>query len=173
MLRESAPLSLPEPPRYPRKARPNWLPSEKTDEEHSMGFVFAELTLRNADDVAAVRQGYKKQEDIRQLQVTALVDTGAYTMALPEDIVVQLGLPHVENREFDLADGSKKEMEVVGPVWVKFKNRQTVCLAVKTHDEDVLLGSIPMEDLDVIINPKAQTIEVNPASPYMPKMKLK
>ena len=64
-------------------------------------------------------------------------------------------------------------MPVVGPVWLKFKNRQTVCLAVQTHDDEVLLGSIPLEDLDVVINPKAQTIEVNPESPYMPKMKLK
>lgn len=171
MMRPTAPP--PEPPRYPRRKRPNWLPREETEEKKAMGFIFAEILLCNADDVGLARQGYKKPEEIRQLAVTALVDTGAYTLGLPEDVVVQLGLPHVENREFDLADGSKKEMEVVGPVWVKFKNRQTVCLAVKTHDEDVLLGSIPMEDLDVVINPKAQTIEVNPASPYMPKMKLK
>jgi len=138
-----------------------------------MGFVFAEIILRNAGDVELARTGHMEAEDIRQIMVTALVDTGAYTLALPESIVVQLGLPVVEEREFDLADGSKKAMPVVGPVWLKFKNRQTVCLAVQTHDDEVLLGSIPLEDLDVVINPKAQTIEVNPESPYMPKMKLK
>lgn len=170
-MRPSSPP--PEPPRYPVKRRPNWLAWNAAEEEKTMGFIFADLTLCNAGDVEIARRGFIEEKDIRAIQVTALVDTGAYTLALPEDIVVQLGLPHIEEREFDLADGSKKEMSVVGPVWIKFKNRQTVCLAVKTHDDDVLLGSIPMEDLDVVLNPKAQTIEVNPASPYMPKMKLK
>jgi clan AA aspartic protease len=170
MLRESR---LPEPPRYPRRQSPRWLARNESDEEKIMGFVFAELTLCNAGDIELARQGYKKPEAIRALVVTALVDTGAYTLALPEEVVMQLDLPHIEYREFDLADGSKQKMSVVGPVVVKFKNRQTVCNAVKTQDDEVLLGAIPMEDLDVVVNPRAQTIEVNPASPYMPKMKLK
>jgi len=171
MLRETPPL--PELPRYPRRTFPNWLPRQEYETEEPMGFVFAEITLCNSEDIADARRGLKKPDEVRQVMVTALVDTGAYTLALPEAIVVQLGLPIIEKREFDLADGSKKAMSVVGPVWLKFKNRQTVCLAVQTQDDDVLLGSIPLEDLDVIINPKARTIEVNPASPYMPKMKLK
>ena len=138
-----------------------------------MGFVFADITLCNAGDIELARQGYKKPEEIRAVIVSALVDSGAYSLALPEDLVVQLDLPHVEFREFGMADGSKVKMPVVGPVVVKFRNRQTVCYAVRTHDEDVLLGSIPMEDMDVIINPRSQTLEVNPESPYMPKMKLK
>jgi clan AA aspartic protease len=171
MLRETPPP--PEPPRYPRRGRPGWLKIDEPEGEKEMGFIFADLILSNADDVATARRGFIKPEEIRSLQVTALVDTGAYTLGLPEEIAVQLGLPEVEKREFDLADGSKKAMSVVGPVWVRFKNRQTVCLAVKTHDEEVLLGSIPLEDMDVVLNPRAQTIEVNPESPYLPKMKLK
>ena len=138
-----------------------------------MGFIFAEITLCNVGDMELVRQGYKKPEEVRSVIAEALVDSGAYSLALPEDLVVQLDLPHVEFREFSIADGSKVKMSVVGPVVVKFKNRQTVCYAVKTHDEDILLGSIPMEDMDVVINPRAGTLEVNPESPYMPKMKLK
>ncbi len=138
-----------------------------------MGFIFAELTLSNAGDIEMARRNLLPPEKIRALQVTALVDTGAYTLGLPEQVVVQLDLPHIEFREFELANGAKEKMSVVGPVVVNFKNRQTICYAVRTRDDDVLLGSIPMEDMDVVLNPRAQTIEVNPESPYMPKMKLK
>lgn len=138
-----------------------------------MGMIYADLTLSNVGDMELARLGYKKPEEIRSMQVTALVDTGAYTLAMPEHIATQLDLPFVEYREFELADGSKQKMPVVGPVYVRFKNRQTVCYAVTTRDSDVLLGTIPMEDMDVVLNPPAQTIEVNPDSPYMPKMKLK
>lgn len=138
-----------------------------------MGFVFADITLSNAGDMELARRGYKKPEEIRGVIVSALVDSGAYGLALPEDLVVQLDPPHVEFREFGMADGSKVKLSVVGPVVVKFKNRQTVCCAVKTRDEDMLLGSIPMEDMDVVIHPRSETLEVNPESPYMPRMKLK
>ena len=100
--------------------------SERLQEEQHMGFIFAELILSNADDMAAVRQGFKQPEEIRSLLVTALVDTGAYTLALPEQIVDQLDLPHIEFREFNLANGAKEKMSVVGPVVIRFKNRQTV-----------------------------------------------
>ena len=37
----------------------------------------------------------------------------------------------------------------------------------------VLLGSIPMEDLDVIIDPLKQELTVHPERPYIPKTILK
>ena len=84
----------------------------------------------------------------------------------------QLDLSIIEYREFKLADGSSEKLPVVGPVSVEFANRRTICYVVSTRDE-VLLGSIPMEDLDVILNPRRQTIEINSESPYLPTMKLK
>ena len=97
MLRETKPL--PAPPRYPRRAHPQWLPRQEYEtNDEPMGFVFAEIILRNAGDVELARTGHMEAEDIRQIMVTALVDTGAYTLALPESIVVQLGLPVVEER---------------------------------------------------------------------------
>jgi hypothetical protein len=38
---------------------------------------------------------------------------------------------------------------------------------------EVLLGAIPMEDMDVIIHPQRQELLVNPEHPYMAQMKLK
>lgn len=167
MLREA------KPPALPRIAEPPAVYRVNREGEENMGMIYADLVLSNADDMGAARLGYKSPESIRALQVTALVDTGAFTLALPEHIANQLDLAFVEDREFELADGSKQQMPVVGPVHIRFKNRQTVCNAVKTRDSDILLGAIPMEDMDVVLNPRAQTIEVNPENPYMPKMKLK
>ena len=94
-------------------------------------------------------------------------------MTVPDHVSNQLNLPVIEYREFKLADGSSEKLPVVGPVSVEFANRRTICYVVSTQDDEVLLGSIPMEDLDVILNPPAQTIEINPDSPYLPTMKLK
>jgi clan AA aspartic protease len=162
-----------EPPRIPTNRRPNWLPLEEPEEEVNMGMIYADSTLLNAGDVEVARRGFMAESDIRAVAVRALVDTGAFTMGIPESIAVQLDLPFLEEREFDPADGSKKKLPMVGPVLVKFKNRQTICFAVKTQDDDVLLGSIPMEDMDVVLNPRKETIELNPESPCLPKMKLK
>ncbi len=95
-------------------------------------------------------------------------------MCINEHIMNQLDLPQVGTAEAELADGSIKKVPVVGPLIVNFMNRTTSCNAiVMPGAAEVLLGSIPMEDLDVVMNPKKQTIEVNPLSPYIPKKKTK
>jgi hypothetical protein len=73
-----------------------------------------------------------------------------------------------------MADGSIKEYEVVGPVELRFKNRRTLVNAiVLTGDNEVLLGAIPMEDMDVLIHPLKQELIVNPEHPYFAQMKMK
>jgi hypothetical protein len=63
-----------------------------------------------------------------------------------------------------LADGSKKLVPYVGPVELRFKNRVGFAGALVMGDQ-VLLGAIPMEDMDLIIIPKTRTLEINPDSP--------
>ncbi|MDP4265634.1 MAG: clan AA aspartic protease, partial [Bacteroidota bacterium] len=64
--------------------------------------------------------------------------------------------------------------DIVGPVVVKFKNRRTVCNAmVLQGDSEPLLGSIPLEDMDVLIHSLRQELIVNPDHPYYAQMKLK
>jgi hypothetical protein len=73
-----------------------------------------------------------------------------------------------------LADESERLVDVVGPIEIRFKNRRTVAEAlVLTGATEVLLGSVPMEDLDVVIDPKNQTLEVNPRNPNIPVTILK
>ena len=96
-----------------------------------------------------------------------VVDTGAYNLCINESIQQQLDLPFVEKRKAQLANGHIEEYNVVGPIVLKFKNRQTVCNAmVLQGDAEPLLGAILLEDLDVVILPLRQEMIVNPEHPY-------
>lgn len=131
-----------------------------------MGLVYAELELTNSDDLAVYHRGFLSEEEVRSVRVRALVDSGAYQMVINEHVKGQLGLRVIEERVVALADESERRVEVVGPVEIRFKNRMTLTSAiVLPGTRDVLLGSIPMEDLDVVIDLKRQTLEVNPANP--------
>ena len=139
-----------------------------------MGLIYADLELVSAEDMALERKGYINKEDIKKENVTALVDSGAYMMCVNEHIKAQLDLPVVDTMETELADGSLQVLEVVGPLVINFKNRTTSCnAAVLPGESEVLLGAIPMQDMDVVLVPKLQTIDVNPKSKYMAKKKIK
>ncbi len=139
-----------------------------------MGLIYADLELVSAGDLELVRKGYINKEDVKKENVTALVDSGAYMMCINEHIKAQLDLPVMDTMEAELADGSLQTMEVVGPLIINFKNRTTSCnAAVLPGEAEVLLGAIPMEDMDVVLVPKLQTIDVNPKSKYMAKKKIK
>ena len=139
-----------------------------------MGLVHAEIKLTNSEDIGVFKRGYIKEEDIRHETVTALVDSGAYMLCINEHIKGQLGLSVVDSAQAELADGSIKQVDIVGPVEIRFKNRRcSVDAAVLPGEAEVLLGAIPMEDMDVLINPKSQKLIVNPENPYMAKKSLK
>ena len=139
-----------------------------------MGYVYADITLANATDAGMARRGKLKDKDVRQMTVSALVDSGAYLLTIDETIKTQLGLDVFETREVELANGSHHICEMVGPVDLHFENRSTTCRAlVLPGANEVLMGSIPLEDLDVLIDPKAQKLIVHPDRPYIAGTKVK
>lgn len=139
-----------------------------------MGLVYAEIELINGEDIALARRHIIGEDEIKKMQVTALVDTGSYMLCINETIQEQLQFPLQEKRKAQLANGSIVECDVVGPVELRFKNRQTTCRAmVLPGDSEVLLGSIPLEDMDVLIHPLRQELIVNPEHPYFAQMKMK
>jgi len=139
-----------------------------------MGLTYAEIELINAGDFEMARRHIIGQEEIKRMHINMLVDTGAYNLCINENVQAQLELPFIEKRKGQLANGSIEEYNLVGPVIVKFKNRQTVCNAlVLKGDNESLLGAIPLEDMDVLIHPLRQELMVNPEHPYFAQMKLK
>ena len=122
-----------------------------------MGLVYADIELINSEDIGLARRYIIGEEEIKRISLNMLVDTGAYNLCINESIQQQLDLPFVEKRKAQLANGHIEEYDVVGPIVLKFKNRQTVCNAmVLQGDSEPLLGAIPLEDLDVIILPLRQ-----------------
>ncbi|MBL7703514.1 MAG: clan AA aspartic protease [Ferruginibacter sp.] len=139
-----------------------------------MGLVYAEITLINGEDLILAKRNIIGEEEIKQMNVNMLVDSGAYMMAINETIQEQLQLPIKEKRKAQMANGSVEEYDVVGPIEVKFKNRRcNIDAMVLPADSEPLLGAIHMEDMDVLIHPLRQELIVNPEHPYFAQMKMK
>ena len=105
-----------------------------------------------------------RQSELEPVEVEALADSGAVHLCIPEHIRIQLQLDEIDKKEVTLADGSQKLVPYVGPIELRFKNRVGFAGAVVMGDQ-VLLGTIPMEDMDLVIIPKTRTLDVNPNSP--------
>ena len=139
-----------------------------------MGLIYADIELINAIDLGLAKRHEIGDEEVKRMQVSMLVDTGSVYMCINETVQEQLQLEVVEQRKGQLADGSVVEYNVVGPIEVRFKNRRCVVDAmVIPGDNELLLGAIPLEDMDVLINPYRRELIVNPDHPYFAQMKLK
>jgi clan AA aspartic protease len=125
-----------------------------------MGTVYTEIMLKNAADMSAVQRGYMAEKDVRQCPVRALVDTGAGTLVINEAVRQQLGLEIKGLRGAYLADGLRQVCRVTEPVEIHWNNRETTCPALLLPGaEEVLLGAIPLEDMDLIVDPSARELK--------------
>jgi len=138
-----------------------------------MGLVYVDIDVINSTDLELARRGIIEDKDIKKLTLRALVDSGAYMLVIPEHVRLQLDLPEVDRREAVTADGKVHVVPVVGPVNVHFQNRIATCNAMVMGRDEVLLGAIPLEELDVVVDQRNQKLIVNPESPTMPKMVVK
>ena len=124
-----------------------------------MGIVRTVVTLKNAIDVHKAQEGTIKEQEIRQTSINALVDTGAWTMVINDAIRKELGLNVTRTDTGTLADGSQSKYDIVGPLVVTWKDRSAICEALVLPDaEEALLGAIPLEAMDLIINPRKEEI---------------
>lgn len=126
-----------------------------------MGLFYTEVSLSNP-----------RNSRLAPLTVSALVDTGAVNLCVPEHVAVQLELAELERREVTMADGKPTLVPYVGPVQVTFGNRSCFTGAFVLGD-GVLLGSIPLEDMDLVVNPRLERVTVNPESPNIPSAVVK
>ena len=94
------------------------------------------------------------EEEVRSINVHCLVDTGAMTMVINEDIRQALGLPIIGERLSQLADGRKMVLPLAGPIDIWYEDRlSTTNAVVMPDDNDPLLGVIPLEEMDLWIHP--------------------
>ena len=127
-----------------------------------MSVVSTEITLKNEIDSAFAEKGYIKENEIRHMTVQAIVDTGAWTLVINEDIRQKLGLRDKGFGEANLADGQKAYFPMAGQLEIWWKNRHMTCDALVMPDApDVLLGALPLEHMDLTINPKRELVGVH------------
>jgi len=96
-----------------------------------------------------------------------MVDTGALMLCVPQWIATNLALEESTRRKVVTADGNSHMVPYVGPVEVIFGDRRCFVGALVLGDE-VLLGAMPMEDMDLIVSPAHRKLVANPASPDFP-----
>lgn len=121
-----------------------------------MGLTYADLKLTNLFNGASV-------------DIHALVDSGAHFMCITEAVAVQLGFDITETRQqvVTLANGHQIKVPKVAPVEIAFQNRTYVTEALVLGDEP-LMGVLPMEAMDLILEPKSRCLKVNPEHPNFP-----
>jgi len=119
-----------------------------------MGLTYAKLRLTNLFNHQVV-------------EINALVDTGETFMCVTEEIALQLGfdITEVGRQMVILADGHQLKVPKIAPI--AFENRTYVTEAVVLGNEP-LLGVIPLEAMDLIVDPRQQSLIVNPQHPNYP-----
>ena len=118
-----------------------------------MGLTNAKIQLRNP-----------RRPELGAMEVEALADTGAVHLCIPAHVQMQLRLGAVDEKEVTLADGSRRLVPYVGPIELRYANRVGFVGALVLGDQP-LLGTIAMEDMDLVVVPKTRQVAVNPESP--------
>lgn len=114
-----------------------------------------------------IRLGNAARSDLEELDARALVDSGAIDLCIPRHVANQLKLAKAEEREVTVADGRREIVDYVGPIRVEVFGRSAFTGALVMGDQ-VLLGAIPMEAMDLLIDPRRQQLIPNPDNPNIP-----
>jgi predicted aspartyl protease len=129
-----------------------------------MGKVVVPARIENVFDLHEVSLGSRAADAVRQVDVPdALVDTGASTLSLPRRLVAQLGLTLQRSRLARTSAGSVT-LQVFGTVRLTVQGRDCTCDVVELPDDcPVLIGQVPLELLDFVVDPGGQRLVGNPA----------
>jgi clan AA aspartic protease len=126
-----------------------------------MGAVMTEMKLWNYTDLEDLRRGLIPPQAVRTVSVEALVDTGAVTLVIPEDVAKALGLSILQVRTVTLADGTTRDIPIMGGLRIEILGRQMMCDAYVTPSGSTpLIGQIPLEYLDLIVDPGTREVRV-------------
>jgi clan AA aspartic protease len=118
-----------------------------------MGTVIEQFTLTNSTDVGMAKRGLIPKSKVRSVTVHAVVDTGADTLVITEELCEKLGLDTRPGGTVTLAGGGKEQYKRSEPVQITWRDRDCNCDAYVLPGGDILMGAIPLEDLDLMVNP--------------------
>ena len=141
------------------------------DESENMGKVVVEVELINSYDAEKCEDGLLKPELVRRMKLPTLVDTGSTLLSIPEDEIKKLGLRLFKEVQSRFANGQTAMRKIYGPVVIKLMGRSDIVLAMAGHPGmPALLGQIPLEGLDLMVDSKRQRLV--PGHPDFPDVQL-
>jgi predicted aspartyl protease len=129
-----------------------------------MGRVITEAAMENMEDLWAAKRALIPVEGVRKITVSdALVDTGATLLSLPTRLILQLGLEKIGNRHVSSSTGGG-EAALYGAVRLTVQNRACTMDVLEVPDSvPVLIGQLPLEHLDFVVDLWSCTLIGNPA----------
>ncbi len=129
-----------------------------------MGKVIVTALIENLNDLAGVHAGTLPSHQVRKVEVTdALVDTGATGLLMPKRLIAQLGLAPLRTRNAMTA-GGVISMQVYRAAQLTVQGRDCILDVTEVGDElPVLIGQIPLESMDWVIDMQGQKLIGNPA----------
>lgn len=132
-------------------------------ETATVGRVIVSAKIENVIDLYAASKGQMPDDQVRRIEVAdALVDTGASLLGMPRPMIERLGIPQISKGRARTTAGSR-EFKIYGPVRLTVQGRScSVDVAEIAEDCPILIGYIPLENLDFVVNPKEQTLIGNP-----------
>jgi clan AA aspartic protease len=138
-----------------------------------MGKVYAKALLVNHIDEMAVELGVKRTEEVREVEVNGLVDTGAMLIVLPQTIADQLGLTPIRKVTVRYADERRARKSLVRDIRVEIIGRDMVTEGlIEPKRTEVLIGRIVLEGLDLKVDATKGIVIPNPESPDTPLIDL-
>ena len=128
-----------------------------------MGKVVVQAAIENLEDLVDVRRGQMAADRVRRVDVSnALVDTGASTLMLPQSLIRQLGLTHLRDRPARTVGGNVS-LPIYGTVRLTIQNRECTLDVCEIRDDlPVLVGQVPLELMDWVVDPNGQKLIGNP-----------
>ena len=124
-----------------------------------MGRFAVEFNLLNSIDFALMLRGLMTSDQVRQVKIRGVVDTGATRLVIPESIAKQLGAREVGETKVRYADGRTATRKLVDDVMVDLLGRQATFRAAVEPDRDsALIGAIVLEDLDFVVDCSTQSL---------------
>jgi predicted aspartyl protease len=129
-----------------------------------MGKVIVTAKVENMADLVLAQSGHLKPEEVRSVEITdALADTGASTLSLPRRLIAQLGLRPVRTRQARTSAGPVT-LQMFSTVRLTVQGRDCSCDVVELPDDcPALVGQVPLELLDFVVDPAGQRLIGNPA----------
>lgn len=128
-------------------------------ENPMMGKVWQKAVFRNRDDRTLAESGHLPADQVREVEVDGIVDTGAAMVVIPPDVATRLGLPKVGEQTVRYADLRTATRDLVGQLEVEFQGRRSTYRAiVEPARKEPLIGVIVLEDLDFLIDPRNQKL---------------